>query len=87
MLGVDELATQTIVFMVAATLAMIPLGIQEATCSITGNCIGANNVPLAKRFFALITKIALVVILVISLTYGLCRYQITNFYVSDEIVV
>ena len=46
---------------------MISLGIQEATCGIIGNCIGAHNVPLAKRFFSVITKFTMATIMVLSL--------------------
>ena len=72
-LGVVELASQTINFNMIALLFMIPLGIQEATCAIIGNCIGANNVPLAKRFFSMINKIITIAVLVISVVTFVAR--------------
>ena len=86
MLGVNELAAQTIVFTVACIKFMVPLGIQEATSSITGNCIGANNAPLAKRFYSMIIKIAFVVILMICSATAIFRNQIARCFVTDEVV-
>ena len=72
-LGVTELACQIIIMNMAATLFMVPLGIQEATCGIIGNCIGANNVPLAKRFFNMINVFTFACIAVMCITVGLAR--------------
>ena len=33
------------------------IGYSDAVCAIIGNCIGANNVHLAKRFFGMMTTI------------------------------
>ena len=63
---------------------MIALGIQEGTCALIGNCIGANNVPLAKRFYSLIAKIVTVVVLLISSITFFCRKQIVASYTSVE---
>ena len=82
-LGVVELASQTINFNMIALLFMIPLGIQEATCAIIGNCIGANNVPLAKRFFSMINKIITVAVLIISVVTFLAREQIAACFTGD----
>ena len=46
---------------------MISLGIQQGTSALIGNCIGANNVPLAKRFYHLIAKITTLVVIMLSL--------------------
>ena len=56
-MGVQDLAAITIFDEITAMLFMFPLGFQEATCSIIGNCIGANNVPLARNFFKFITSL------------------------------
>ena len=61
-----------------------PLGIQTATCAIIGNCIGTNNVPLAKRFFSMITKIAVSLIVTISLAIIYTRQAVIEFYTDDE---
>ena len=63
---------------------MTPLGIQEASCGIIGNCIGANNVDLASRFFYLITKVNFFIVLILSLTVLFGRYQIVAFFTEDE---
>ena len=83
-IGVQALAANTIFIQVLATIFMVPLGIQEATCCIIGNCIGANNVPLAKRFFKLISTCALIIILLVSMTVLLTRTQIIEIFTADE---
>lgn len=62
---------------------MAPLGLQEATCSLIGNCIGANNVKLARRFFLLTFKINTLVVLTISLTILFARHSIIRLYTED----
>ena len=66
---------------------MIPLGIQEAICGIVGNCIGANNVPLAKRFFSLTFWATLVIVLLISMATILARHKILELYTNDEALI
>ena len=63
---------------------MFPLGIQEGTCGIIGNCIGSNNVPLAKRFFDMITKFTLAVVVILCLMTYLARSNIVAFFTEDE---
>ena len=63
---------------------MVPLGIQEASCGIFGNCIGANNVILANRFFWLMTSITFCICLCLGLMICNGRYAIAAFYTDDE---
>ena len=65
---------------VTATLFMLPLGIQEGTCGIIGNCIGSNNVPLANRFFNMITKFVFIVVTLLCVMTYLARAHIVTFY-------
>ena len=83
-LGVLDLAAQTIFIQVCATLFMVALGIQEATCGIMGNCIGANNVPLAKRFFTLIATFSMAIIISLSVTVLCLRIPIIEIFTHDE---
>ena len=39
-----------ITIQVAAFINTLSLGVQEAACVLVGNQIGADNVPLAKRY-------------------------------------
>ena len=82
-LGVTELACNTVVFSIAAFFYMVTLGISEAACAIIGNCIGAGNVPLAKRFFTIITKVEIVAILVVASIIFFLRTQISASYTSE----
>ena len=64
-------------------MASFSFGVQEATCAIIGNCIGSNNVPLAKRFFSLITKVTVSLVIIIALSILLLRQAILDFYTDD----
>lgn len=86
-IGVDALASIIIVMSICALIFMVPLGIQEATCGIIGNCIGANNVPLAKRFFSIITKFTLASIIVIGTVIFLARKNIVSLFTKDETII
>ena len=62
---------------------MVTLGISEAACAIIGNCIGAGTVPLAKRFFTIITKVEIVSILVVASIIFFLRTQISASYTRE----
>ena len=75
-LSVSQQAAQVILLSYVELLIMVALGIQETASGIFGNCIGANNVPLAKLFFTQLTKISLSVTLMLSLITFFARHQI-----------
>jgi multidrug resistance protein, MATE family len=83
-IGVASQASWAIVVTTCAIALMIAKGMQEATCSIIGNCIGAGNVPLAKRFFALIMRVSIAVTILISMSILLARDQIAAVFSTDE---
>ena len=58
-LGLAEQVAQVVVFQVGTVMVMVAWGISEVTAGIIGNCIGAQNVQLAKRFISLIAKASL----------------------------
>ena len=68
---------------IGAILFMAPLGIQEATTGVIGNCIGANNVPLAKRFFRMITLMNVFVTVLMSASVLFGRYRFVGFFTED----
>ena len=72
-LGVLEVASLTICISMLAILFSVAMGIQEAVCGLIGNCIGANNVPLAMRFFSLTLKVTVTLISVLALGTILAR--------------
>ena len=82
-IGVKTLAATTILMSFSYTLFMVPLGVQEATSALIGNCIGANNVPLAKRFNSLNSKFALACVLTLAITTALCRDYIVSCFTQD----
>ena len=62
---------------------MIPLGIQEAACAVVGNCIGANNVPLAKRFFCQIIIVVVCSIFIVFSVLFFLREKIAKLLTDD----
>ena len=66
-LGVVELASITVIFSFRVSLFSFAHGIEEGSSALIGNCIGANNVPLAKRFYSLISVITVGMIVPLSL--------------------
>ena len=86
-MGVAEQASMALITSIIALLTMIPLGVQEATCGVIGNCIGANKVNLARRFFSLILKINSFVVFTISVILIVARDQIIGFFTKDAAVM
>jgi len=86
LISVEAQAVQTIAASGSAILFEIPLGYQEATCSIIGNCIGAGNVKLAGRFFKLTTWVTMATTATLMLVLICCRDAIARFYSSDPSV-
>ena len=82
-LGIIELASITVVYSYSTLLFMIALGIQEGTCTLIGNCIGANNVPLAKRFYHMIAKFTSVVVVILSLVTLIARKPIVALFTHE----
>ena len=82
-LGVVEQAANVISFNVIAQLFMVPLGMQEASCALIGNEIGANNPQLARKYFRVISTIALLCQVAICLFLGLGRKFIASIF-TDE---
>ena len=83
-MGVAEQASMAIITSIGAAISMIPLGVQEATCGVIGNCIGANRVGLARRFYNLIFRMNALVIITISTVLILTRDAVIDFFTKDE---
>ena len=83
-LGVVEQAAMTIITSVQFFLLQISMGMQEAMSGIIGNCVGANKVVLAKRFFDLILKVSIFKLLLIGIIIVMLRAQITSLFTNDD---
>ena len=83
-LGVVELASITVVLSFRVFLFTFAQGIEEGTSAIIGNCIGANNVPLAKRFYWLIGVFTICMIAPLSLTTFFARDFIASYITNEE---
>ena len=83
LISVEAQAVQTIAASCQAILFEIPLGYQESTCAIIGNCIGANNVRLAHRFFRLTLWTTLATVLTLMFPLLFCRESIAKIYSTE----
>ena len=79
-LGVTELACNTIIYSISSFSFEVAVGIQLTSCALIGNCIGVGNVPLAKRFFTMISKVMVLVILIVASLIFFLRNQISAAY-------
>ena len=81
--GVEEQAAMGTAFAIIYVSWMIIAGFSDAVCAIIGNCIGANNVALAKRFFSMITTITVMTTIATSMMTYVFRDDITAIFAED----
>ena len=86
LIGVEEQACQTIVSIVLSCFFEFPLAVSEVTSSLVGNCIGAGNVELAKRFYRMTSLIALFVVTSVIGFIFLARFSIVELCTKSEAV-
>ena len=65
---------------------MIPQGMQEASCAIIGNEIGAHNVRQARRYYRVISAIVALITVTISLLIYFFREGITSLFTQEPSV-
>ena len=87
MIGVSEQATQTIITTLSALVIQVPLGLSEGVCAVSGNCIGADNVALAKRFVNLVAFITAGFVILIAGIMFFSSSQIANLFTHDKDVL
>ena len=63
-----------------AIFCEVPIGLSEATASLIGNSIGANNVNLGKKFLKITAIFSLGAVTCITLCLGLGRHQIAAVF-------
>lgn len=63
---------------------MVPLGFQEAICSMVGSSIGANNIALARKISKLTYIISHSICLLISVFVFVFRNTIAHIFTTDE---
>ena len=86
-LGVAQQASQVILFTYNWLCYCIPQGMQQVACSLIGNCIGANNLTLGKRFLAMTVKINAVIMLFVGLFTLFAKKQIVSLCSEDAEVI
>ena len=84
LIGVEEQASWTIVSIICSVLFEFPLAVSEVTSSLVGNCIGAGNVDLAKRFFRITMLIGAIAVLSIITLICLARHYIVGICTTIE---
>jgi len=80
-LGVKEQAVMVILLNLLGFIWMVPMGFQEAFCTVIGNSMGENKPDLARKYLRVTTCIALSVIFVWISTIYIFRESVANFYI------
>ena len=86
-IGVADLAAEIIIISFVTFVFMIPLGLSLTASSLTGNCLGEQNVPLAKRFANIAMSINLVLVIIVIILLTAFNYQIIRVFSTDPEVV
>lgn len=80
LIGIKEVAAQTVVTSGLVIFFEVPMGMSEAAACLIGNSIGAKNVNLGKRFLKTTAIFSLGAVICISLGIGLGRHQIVAVF-------
>ena len=78
--GVDDQAAFVVLTTITSFIFMVPLGLSISACSLIGNAIGKQDVPLAKRWFKLISAYNLVYCLVLTVTLIVFKVQVASLF-------
>ena len=79
-LGVEAQANMMITMQITLLSNTFCIGIQEAACVLIGNKIGANDVPLAKRFAVMTLFQAMTFALIVSVSLYAFREEYTRVF-------
>ncbi|WP_199554928.1 MATE family efflux transporter [Sandaracinobacteroides hominis] len=82
-LGVLVVAGWAVVTNVAAAVFMVPMGIAAATAVLVSRSVGANSVTSVKRAFGMGMRLAMVVLLLLSVIVFLDAGLVGRAYTSD----
>ena len=72
LLTVTDQAAHILLANISAQMFMVPLGLQNATCSVIGNAIGKNNPTLGKAYYKL--TIATSFLILVAMTVALILF-------------
>jgi MATE family multidrug resistance protein len=86
-LGVMVVAAWTVVLNVAAVMFMIPLGISAATAVLVSRSVGAQDIGGVQRAFAMGLKLAVGVLLALSLLVFALPETVARAYTSDPALI
>lgn len=84
LINTEAQAAQTLISICVSVFFEVPLGTSEASCALIGNCIGANNVPLAKKFLRVTSLVAFFVVTSLAFVIFLARDQISALCATDN---
>ena len=78
--GVDDQAAFVVLTTITAFIFMVPLGLSISACSLIGNAIGKQDVPLAKRWLKLISAYTLLYCLALTVTLIVFKVQVASLF-------
>mmetsp|Transcript_78441 Transcript_78441/g.108569 ORF Transcript_78441/g.108569 Transcript_78441/m.108569 type:complete len:191 (+) Transcript_78441:447-1019(+) len=87
LIGVVYQATQVLLFQIAALAYMFPFGMSSAACTLVGNSIGENNLPLTRKYYIYNIAVGASINAIVCVIFVLLRYQIMAMYTKEPEVV
>ena len=85
-MSVTDQSSQIVINTISGFINMLARALQEVSCALIGNSIGANDVPLARRFFKHIGGTNLLLTVLISIVILIYRHSLTAIFSDDELV-
>ena len=82
--GVAHQAAFVILQSIASQIFMVPFGLSTTACTLIGANIGQQDVPMAKRWFKLITAYTLVYGLFLTFVLLAYKVQIASIFTDDQ---
>lgn len=86
-LGAVEAAAHAIATQVMAFAYMSGYGVSVAVTTLVGQCLGAGNLPAARRSVVSCLVLALVLMGTLGTTFFVCRYPLVRLFTDDSTVV
>ena len=78
------MASMTAILSFRLTLFMFAVSVGESASTLIGNCIGANNVPLAKRFYSMTGAFTIGFTVTLSLISFYANEQLASLITNEK---
>ena len=81
-IGVNEQASQLVVFNMSCFLYMLPMGLSSATATIIGQEIGKVDIPKAKEYYKVTAQTSIVLSTIVIILFYFNSDALFSIYTS-----